>query len=63
VERSNTTPVGNERLSTHPTKPGDFALIALPFETPGLLVEPLFDEDLWVMGASDDPATSLTTLA
>jgi len=35
----------------------DFALIALPFETPGLLVEPLFDEELWLIGASDDPAT------
>ena len=34
----------------------DFALIALPFDTADLLVEPLFDDDLWVVARSDDPA-------
>ena len=35
----------------------DFALIALPYETPGLLVIPLFEEELWLIGAEHDPAT------
>jgi LysR family hydrogen peroxide-inducible transcriptional activator len=35
----------------------DFALIALPYETSGLLVIPLFEEELWLIGADDDPAT------
>ncbi len=33
----------------------DFALIALPYETAKLLVEPLFDDDLWVIGRKGDP--------
>jgi LysR family hydrogen peroxide-inducible transcriptional activator len=33
----------------------DFALIALPYETANLLVEPLFDDDLWIVGRKDDP--------
>ena len=33
----------------------DFALIALPFDTGKLLVEPLFDDDLWLVGRKDDP--------
>jgi len=32
----------------------DFALIALPYETGNLLVEPLFDDDLWIVGRKDD---------
>ena len=33
----------------------DFALIALPYETGNLIVEPLFDDDLWIVGRKDDP--------
>ncbi len=33
----------------------DFALIALPYDTQNLLVEPLFDDDLWVIGRKGDP--------
>ena len=34
----------------------DFALIALPFDTGNLLIEPLFDDNLWLVGRKDDPA-------
>lgn len=33
----------------------DFALIALPYDTASLLVEPLFDDDLWIVGRKIDP--------
>jgi LysR family hydrogen peroxide-inducible transcriptional activator len=33
----------------------DFSLIALPYDTANLLVEPLFDDDLWVIGRKGDP--------
>jgi LysR family hydrogen peroxide-inducible transcriptional activator len=33
----------------------DFALIALPFETEGLLVQPLFDDELWLVAPKGDP--------
>ena len=33
----------------------DFALIALPYATANLLVKPLFDDDLWVVGRKSDP--------
>ena len=33
----------------------DLALIALPYETGSLLVEPLFDDDLWIVGRKNDP--------
>lgn len=33
----------------------DFALIALPFDTSSLLVEPLFDDEIWVVGLKSDP--------
>ena len=33
----------------------DFALIALPYDTENLLVEPLFDDDLWIVGRKSDP--------
>jgi len=33
----------------------DFALIALPFETEGLLVRPLFDDELWLVAPEGDP--------
>jgi LysR family hydrogen peroxide-inducible transcriptional activator len=33
----------------------DFALIALPYDTANLLVEPLYDDDLWVVGRKGDP--------
>jgi LysR family hydrogen peroxide-inducible transcriptional activator len=34
----------------------DFALIALPFDTSGLLVRELFDDELWLIAAEGDPA-------
>ena len=41
------------------SRPGDgqldFALIALPYDTANLLLEPLFDEDLWIVGRKADP--------
>jgi len=33
----------------------DFALIALPYDTTNLLVEPLFDDDLCIVGRKGDP--------
>jgi LysR family transcriptional regulator, hydrogen peroxide-inducible genes activator len=33
----------------------DFALIALPFETDGLLVKTLFEDELWLVGPPTDP--------
>lgn len=33
----------------------DFALIALPYETGQLIVEALFDDELWIVGRKDDP--------
>jgi len=33
----------------------DFALIALPFPTNGLLVRPLFDDELWFVAPEGDP--------
>ncbi len=33
----------------------DFALIALPYDTANLLVEPLFDDNLWIIGRKGDP--------
>lgn len=33
----------------------DVALIALPYDTGNLMVEPLFDDDLWIVGRKDDP--------
>ena len=47
----------------------DFALIALPYETGKLLVKPLFDDPLWIVGRHDDPQvraktdTAMPTLA
>ena len=38
----------------------DFALIALPWDTTGLLVRPLFDEELWLIAAEGDPAARRT---
>jgi LysR family hydrogen peroxide-inducible transcriptional activator len=34
----------------------DFALIALPYATGNLLVQPLFDDDLWIVARKSDPA-------
>jgi len=34
----------------------DLALIALPFDTDGLLVTKLFDDEFWLVGREDDPA-------
>jgi LysR family hydrogen peroxide-inducible transcriptional activator len=33
----------------------DLALIALPYATGSLLVEPLFDDELWIVGQKNDP--------
>ncbi|HEX4583751.1 MAG TPA: LysR substrate-binding domain-containing protein [Burkholderiaceae bacterium] len=33
----------------------DFALIALPFDTEGLLVQPLFEDELWLVAPEDEP--------
>jgi LysR family hydrogen peroxide-inducible transcriptional activator len=40
----------------------DFALIALPYATGNLLVEPLFDDDLWIVGQKNDPQLKARTL-
>lgn len=40
----------------------DFALIALPYDTASLLVEPLFDDALWLVGRKDDPEVQPTTI-
>jgi LysR family hydrogen peroxide-inducible transcriptional activator len=34
----------------------DFALIALPYDVSGLLVEELFDDDFWIVAREGDPA-------
>ena len=34
----------------------DFILIALPYETSGLLVKELFDDEFWLVAREDDPA-------
>jgi DNA-binding transcriptional LysR family regulator len=33
----------------------DFALIALPYDTEGLLVRPLFEDELWLVAHAGDP--------
>lgn len=37
----------------------DFALIALPYDTRDLLVQPIFDDPLWLVGCKGDPAIRL----
>ncbi|MBU3724988.1 MAG: LysR family transcriptional regulator [Burkholderiaceae bacterium] len=34
----------------------DMAIIALPYETEGLMVRPLFDDEFWLVALKDDPA-------
>ncbi len=41
------------RLADHQL---DFILIALPYETPGLLVRELFNDEFWLVAREDDPA-------
>ncbi len=41
------------RLAEHQL---DFILIALPYETTGLLVKELFDDEFWLVAGEDDPA-------
>ena len=41
----------------------DFALIALPYSTGNLFVEPLFDDPLWVVGRKGDPEIYAKTVA
>jgi LysR family hydrogen peroxide-inducible transcriptional activator len=33
----------------------DFALVALPYDAEGLLVQTLFDDEFWLVGRADDP--------
>jgi LysR family hydrogen peroxide-inducible transcriptional activator len=33
----------------------DLALVALPFQTGNLLVEPIFEDNLWIVGRTNDP--------
>jgi LysR family hydrogen peroxide-inducible transcriptional activator len=33
----------------------DFALIALPYDTANMIVKPLFDDKLWIVGRKGDP--------
>ncbi|OGA23710.1 MAG: LysR family transcriptional regulator [Betaproteobacteria bacterium RIFCSPLOWO2_02_FULL_67_19] len=40
----------------------DFALIALPYDTGGLLEQPLFDDEFWLAGRADDPVFKSTRL-
>lgn len=40
----------------------DFALIALPYDTTNLLVEALFDDDLWIVGRKGDPEIKAKTV-
>jgi len=41
----------------------DVALIALPYDTDGLLVTPLFDDEFWLAGREDDPALKAKRVA
>jgi len=40
----------------------DFALIALPYDTEGLLVKELFNDPFWLVARKDDPALSDTEI-
>ena len=40
----------------------DLALIALPYDTGNLMVEPLFDDDLWIVGRKNDPQVKAKTV-
>lgn len=40
----------------------DLALIALPYETGNLMVEPLFDDNLWIVGRKNDPQVKARTV-
>ncbi|MFZ4536314.1 LysR substrate-binding domain-containing protein [Propionivibrio sp.] len=40
----------------------DFALIALPYDTDNFLTEPLFDDNLWVVGLKGDPDVKAETV-
>jgi LysR family hydrogen peroxide-inducible transcriptional activator len=40
----------------------DLALIALPYETGNLMVEPLFDDNLWIVGQKNDPQVKARTV-
>lgn len=40
----------------------DFALIALPYSTGNLFVEPLFDDPLWIVGRTSDPEIKAKTV-
>jgi len=40
----------------------DLALIALPYDTGNLMVEPLVDDDLWIVGRKNDPQVKARTV-
>jgi len=40
----------------------DLALIALPYEMGNLMVEPLFDDNLWIVGRNNDPQVKARTV-
>lgn len=40
----------------------DLTLIALPYETGNLMVEPIFDDDLWIVGRKNDPQVKARTV-
>jgi LysR family transcriptional regulator, hydrogen peroxide-inducible genes activator len=41
----------------------DFALVALPFQTGNLMVEPIFEDNLWIVGRKNDPQVKARTVA
>ena len=41
----------------------DFALIALPYGTGNLMVEPLFDDELWIVGRKNDSQVKARTVS
>jgi LysR family hydrogen peroxide-inducible transcriptional activator len=40
----------------------DLALVALPFQTGNLLVEPIFEDNLWIVGRKNDPQVKARTV-
>jgi len=40
----------------------DLALVALPFQTANLMVEPIFEDNLWIVGRKNDPQVKARTV-
>jgi LysR family transcriptional regulator, hydrogen peroxide-inducible genes activator len=40
----------------------DLALVALPFQTGSLMVEPIFEDNLWIVGRKNDPQVKARTV-